>query len=107
MLTQFKSFQKAAEIYHKCESLQFPEPLRDQLLRASSSVALNLAEGWGKISTKDRERSFAIALASLRECQGVLYLRFPAAHVDLLQEMDELAAMIFTLCTKPRPKQKG
>ena len=47
-------------------------PTRDQLLRASRSVALNIAEGCGTIPTADRGRFLQIAGGSARECGAIL-----------------------------------
>jgi four helix bundle protein len=44
--------------------------LRDQVRRAMTSVVLNLAEGCGKLSPRDRRRFFAIARGSLLEVSG-------------------------------------
>jgi len=49
-------------------------PGRDQLARAAYSIGLNLAEGRGSRSRKQQRRFFDIAMASLRECQGVLLI---------------------------------
>ena len=46
--------------------------LKDQLDRASISIALNIAEGNGKSSVKDRCRYFEIARASAFECAACL-----------------------------------
>jgi four helix bundle protein len=45
---------------------------RDQLDRASTSVPLNIAEGNGKFSSKDRARFFQIAQGSALECAAAL-----------------------------------
>lgn len=46
--------------------------IRDQLDRASASIPLNIAEGNGKFSPKDRCRFFDIAHASALECAAAL-----------------------------------
>src|SRR4051794_9623514 len=66
----FRSYELALSVHSACKELKVPTYLRDQLLRASSSVVLNLAEGSGKPTKKDRIRFYAIALGSLREVQA-------------------------------------
>ena len=44
---------------------------RDQWLRASQSIPLNIAEGNGKRSVKDRARYFEIARGSAFECAAI------------------------------------
>ncbi len=44
---------------------------RDQLLRASQSIPLNIAEGNGRRGSADRRRFFDIARASALECTAV------------------------------------
>src|SRR6266849_4615858 len=46
--------------------------VKDQLDRASTSVPLNIAEGNGKYTPKDRCRIFDIAHGSALECAGGL-----------------------------------
>jgi four helix bundle protein len=46
--------------------------VRDQLDRASTSIALNIAEGNGKYSPKDRCRFFDISHGSALECAAGL-----------------------------------
>jgi len=44
----------------------------DQLDRASTSIALNIAEGKGKFTAKDRCRLFDVARSSALECAACL-----------------------------------
>jgi four helix bundle protein len=44
---------------------------RDQLLRASQSIPLNIAEGNGKATPRDRRRFFEIARGSTLECAAI------------------------------------
>lgn len=46
--------------------------LRDQLERASLSVVLNIAEGAGRRSRKDKARHYAIARGSAMECAAAI-----------------------------------
>lgn len=46
--------------------------LRDQLLRASQSILLNIAEGSGKFPSADRRRFLQIAGGSARECGAIM-----------------------------------
>ena len=45
---------------------------KDQLDRASTSIPLNIAEGNGKFSAKDRARFFEVARGSALECAACL-----------------------------------
>jgi four helix bundle protein len=57
--------------------------VKDQLDRACTSIALNIAEGNGKYAPKDRCRFFDIAHGSALEC---------AAGLDVLVAKGKLAA---------------
>ena len=96
MLKNFKTYQKALELAWECKSLQLPYYLRDQLLRASSSVVLNLAEGSGRFSVKDQKRFYRIALGSVREVEAILDLQ--SREITTLKRLTyEVAAMLTKL----------
>lgn len=97
MLNNFRSYQLALKLYQQCKSKPLPHFLKDQLLRASSSIVLNLAEGSAKTSHKDRSRFYGIAFASLREVQAVIELE-KEVLADLATPSDTLAAHLYKLC---------
>jgi four helix bundle protein len=106
LLRALRTFELAVELHQACEQVKLPSYLRDQLLRASSSVALNLAEGDARATRKDQLTFFNIAMGSLRECQAVLRLighREPA----LLDKADHVGASLYRLCKHDRLNPSG
>jgi four helix bundle protein len=71
MTNNFKTYDLAVKLYRIVEQIPAKPSLRDQLLRASESVVLNLAEGRGRHTSKDQARFFAMALGSIREVRAV------------------------------------
>jgi four helix bundle protein len=57
--------------YFYCESLKGHRHAKDQLIRASQGIPLNIAEGNGKATEPDRRRYFEIARGSAFECSAV------------------------------------
>src|SRR4051812_32623177 len=104
MLENFQTYQLALQFYRHCKSLELPEHLESQLHRASSSIALNLAEGSGKRTIADKKRYYWIALGSLRECEAILDME-DLKEKEAFKMIDGLGAMIFTLC-RPDPSDK-
>jgi four helix bundle protein len=60
----FRTYQISLNFYQSCRLLKLPRHLKDQLDRASSSVALNLAEGSAKPTRRDQMKFFFIAFGS-------------------------------------------
>ena len=56
--------------------------MRDQLERASSSIALTLAEGCARRTRRDRHHFFSIAQGSAMEC---------AAALDILRALGQVS----------------
>ena len=96
MLKNFKSYQTSLVFYKECKKLKLPSYLRSQLLRASSSICLNLSEGSARQTRKDRVRFYNIALASTREVQAIFDLEL-STKTDLYDLADQLGAMIYKL----------
>ena len=57
--------------YHLCERLRGHRNAKEQLLRASQAIPLNIAEGNGKATDADRRRYFEIARGSAMECGAI------------------------------------
>ena len=57
--------------------------LRDQLKRAAVSIPLNIAEGSGKTSQRDKQRFYPIARGSAMECAAILDVLY---HLELINK---------------------
>ena len=70
---------------------------KDQLDRASTSIPLNIAEGNGKFSAKDRARFFEMARGSALECAAcldVLLVRKLATEKQVEEQKEHLARIV-------------
>jgi four helix bundle protein len=94
MLKNFRTYHLAKEFYEECEQIKCKAHIRDQLSRASLSVVLNIAEGSGKYTVKDRARFYRIALGSFRESQAVLDL---LGNKTMLTKYDYLGICLYNL----------
>ena len=97
MLKNFRTYQLAVEFHQLCIAQEgIPGYLRDQLYRASSSVALNLAEGSAKPTGRDQIKFFFIAMGSLRESQAALEI-IKSDCPQLFNLADKLGAHLYRL----------
>ncbi|MEK6579091.1 MAG: four helix bundle protein [Bdellovibrionota bacterium] len=103
MLKNFDAYQLAKQFYQECKPLRVPRFLQDQLLRASSSVVLNLAEGSGKRTFEDQRRFYSIAFGSLRECRAILEME-QIEDPGINQLADQLSAILYVLSRKTSAK---
>ena len=82
--------------------------LRDQLLRASESIVLNIAEGAGRFGADDKRRFYRIASGSAMECAGALELLHnrgilsDAGYLDRRDLLIRIVQMLSRLCGPPR-----
>ncbi len=65
------SLEYAGWVYNYCSDLKGHRNARDQLIRASQAIPLNIAEGNGKATSGDRRRFFEIARGSAMECSAI------------------------------------
>ena len=90
-------------VFRLCERLKAHRNAKDQLLRASQSIPLNIAEGNGKATEGERRRFFEIARGSALECgaaQDVLEVcgaLSPAENADAKKLLDRIVAMLTKL----------
>jgi four helix bundle protein len=89
--------------FRLCEGLKGHRNAKDQLLRASQSIPLNIAEGNGKSTEGERRRFFEIARGSALECaavQDVLEVcaaLSPAENAEAKKLLDRIVAMLTRL----------
>ncbi len=93
-----------AWVFQHAESLNgVHRHARDQWLRASQSIPLNIAEGNGKSTTADRRKFFEIARGSALECaavQDVLHVSGALEadlHSERKQQLDRISIMLSRL----------
>ena len=93
-LETFDVYQVSLQACRGCASIvpSLSAILRDQLLRASSSVVLNVAEGFGSFSRGVKRRHYEIARGSATECIAVLDLASALGCGDAIGD----ARMLFT-----------
>ncbi len=100
-------YQRALEFAGIVNSMLVPTPrghsdLADQLRRAADSIVLNICEGAGELSPKEKARLYRIARRSATECVGAIDL-FGARKVlteDQLEASHALLDRILAMLTK-------
>lgn len=100
-------YQKAKIFYSNCSKLSKAVSLesfeKNQLLRAAFSVPLNIAEGSGKFSKRDRRNFFVISRASLFECIAILDILTDNQKISELEfdnfteQADELSRVLYSM----------
>ena len=96
MIRGFVTYDLAISLYQKCEQIKAMHYLRDQLLRASESTVLNIAEGSGRSTRKDQARFYSIAFGSIREVQAALTLLY-CQDRQILDLADHVGACLYRL----------
>ena len=87
-------------------------PIRDQWMRAAQSIPLNIAEGNGKESLRDKNRFFEIARGSALECAAVhdvldcCQLLTQTVSRQGKSELKRVVAMLTRLIQRGRPTCK-
>ena len=82
------------------------QSVKDQIIRASQSIPLNIAEGNGRKPTADRSRFFQIAYGSALECAAIIDVLFACKVIQLEESekaknyLDQIVAMLIVLISK-------
>ncbi len=100
-MNNFRTYNLTINFYKECQKLHVNNILRNQLTRASSSIALNLAEGRGRKTLNDQKHFFQIALGSARECKAILDLTLNTPQ-GLIIQADKICAHIYKLIKNAR-----
>lgn len=80
--------------------------LADQLHRAATSIPLNIAEGAGEFSAKEKVRFYRMALRSATECAAIVDLLCRLTAVETHRERDarilllRIVSMLVKLCKR-------
>ncbi len=76
--------------------------LADQMQRAATSIALNVAEGAGEFSDRDKSRFYRIARRSGTECAAILDVCKRVAEVDpvMYQKGSDLQLRMVAMLTR-------
>ena len=89
--------------YHRCKGLKgLDRHARDQLLRASQSIPLNIAEGNGRLPSAERRRFQRIALGSALESAAILDVLVATKTIDSTMALEgkNLLFRIISMLTK-------
>ena len=104
-----KAMEVVKEIYKLSANLPGEEKyvLTPQLRRAAISIPSNIAEGYGRNSTKDYKRFLQISMGSVYELQTQVEIAFSLGYLECTEEypglqnkLAELVKMLYTLTRK-------
>ena len=96
MIRNFLAYELALKLYRKVEVMPLKHNIKDQLVRASQSIVLNLAEGSAKSTAKDKRRFYAIAFGSTKEVQAAFDI-INLKDEEILDLVDHIAACLYKL----------
>lgn len=85
------------------EKSHLPSYVKSQLGRASLSIVLNIAEGSGKYTDKDRKNFLTIARGSVFECASIMQFLASESEIKnedyilLSKDFDEISRMLYAM----------
>jgi four helix bundle protein len=99
--TKTKRFNKSVNLFLKNASLD--KSSKDQLRRASFSIMLNIAEGSGRFTKRDKRNFYIIARGSVFECVAVFDFLKDVENIDedtfkqYYSYLEEISKMLYAL----------
>jgi four helix bundle protein len=117
-------FFEKMDVYKKAEAFhsavyQFlkgnpplPGYLRDQFGRAALSISLNIAEGSGRFSNKDRRNFYVMARSSAFECAAITKVLLvekavpDATAADWTAQLENISKALFGMIRNLDPKEQ-
>jgi four helix bundle protein len=100
-------YQRSLEFLDLCDSILERLPggrahLKDQLDRAATSIALNVAEGAGEFSPDEKRRFYRITRRSATESAAILHIMARRGHApeDSAQQARDLLARIVAMLVR-------
>ncbi len=85
--------------------------LTNQIRRASVSVALNFAEGWGRYNKKEKAQFYKISRASILECVAAIDIALRQNYIEktnyqkMLDESNEISKKLNALIKRMGDKE--
>ena len=100
-------YQRAIELLDLCDTISEQLPagrahLKDQLDRAATSIAFNIAEGAGEFSPDEKRRFYRIARRSATESAAILHIMARRGHApaDAAQQARDLLSRIVSMLVR-------
>jgi four helix bundle protein len=99
----YRAKQFYAETKNFCKNSKVDSTSKGQLIRASFSIILNIAEGSGRFSKADRRNFFVIARSSIFECVAIFDVLKDEGVLSeqqfrkFYEEAEELSKILFAL----------
>jgi len=101
-----KSLDLSVEVYEFLKVSKIDRALKDQLQRAITSISLNIAEGSGRFTQKDKKSFYINARGSVLECVAIFQILLKNKNIEqnmyneFYKKLEELAKMLSGLINK-------
>ena len=100
-----KSLEFVENVVITIRDVKGEQALKDQLKRASLSIALNIAEGGGRFSKAEKKNFYVMARGSVYECTAIFQIMLRIRVIDhkryknFYKSCEEMSKMLNALIT--------